>query len=35
MTPKAPVREGARTADVTIQMSGPMKIDGVEFGQVV
>jgi hypothetical protein len=27
-----PVREGARTAAVSIRLSGPMKIDGVSFG---
>lgn len=32
ITQTAPVREGARTSDVTIRMSGPMKIDGVEYG---
>lgn len=28
----APVREGARTADVTIRLSGPMEIDGQAVG---
>ncbi len=28
-----PVREGARTAEVTFVPSGPMKIDGVMFGE--
>ncbi len=32
ITPTDPVREGARTADVTIRMSGPMIIDGVAVG---
>lgn len=32
ITQVAPVREGARTCDVTIRMSGPMIIDGVAFG---
>lgn len=32
ITQTSPVREGARTADVTIQMSGPMIIDGVVVG---
>lgn len=27
-----PVREGARTAEVTVRFSGPMKIDGVIYG---
>lgn len=27
-----PVRSGARTAQVSIRLSGPMKIDGVSFG---
>lgn len=27
-----PVREGARTCDVSVRMSGPMKIDGVAYG---
>lgn len=30
--PVSPVREGARTAEVTIQMSGPMIVDGVVIG---
>lgn len=29
----SPVREGARTCEVTIRMSGPMKIDGVILGE--
>lgn len=28
----APVREGVRSCDVTVRLSGPMIIDGVEFG---
>ena len=28
----SPVREGVRTADVTIRMTGPQIIDGVEYG---
>lgn len=30
-----PVREGARTADITFVPSGPMKIDGVMYGEPV
>lgn len=32
ITQVAPVREGARTCEVTVRMSGPMKIDGTLFG---
>jgi hypothetical protein len=32
VTQTSPVREGARTSDVTVRMSGPMIIDGVSFG---
>lgn len=32
MTQTNPVRSGARTADVTIRMNGPMIIDGVTVG---
>lgn len=35
MTQTAPVREGVRTADVTVRMSGPMIIDSVVVGTVV
>jgi len=31
ITQTAPVREGARTSDITVRMSGPMLIDGVGF----
>ena len=32
ITQTAPVREGARTSDITIRASGPMEIDGVAYG---
>ena len=35
ITQQAPVREGARTCDVTMRMSGPMIIDGVAYGTPV
>jgi hypothetical protein len=32
VTQTNPVREGARTSDVTVRLSGPMIVDGVPYG---